>query len=86
MVTVSSLVQSGARSHLTASFELPRLMHGIQEVLSVERQYTAWNGMILGLIYRGIPSLTVVYRGKPLSFSTQVWAQITASSKVAYNV
>ena len=29
------------------------------------------DGMILGAFYRGIPSLTVVYRGKPLIFSTK---------------
>ena len=45
-------------------------MRGTQVVLSVEGQYTAWNGVILGPFYHGIPSLTVVYHGKPLSFST----------------
>ena len=38
----------------------------------MERRYTAWNGVIPGPFYRGIPSLTVVYRGKPLCFSTRV--------------
>ena len=38
-------------------------------VYRVERQYTVWNGVISGPFYRGIP---VVYRGKPLSFSTRV--------------
>ena len=50
------------------------ITRGIQAVLSVERQYTAWNGVIPGPFYRSIPSLTVVYRGKPLSFSTRVGA------------
>ena len=47
------------------------ITRGIQAVLSVERQYTAWNGVIPGPFYRGIPSLTIVYHGKPLSFSTR---------------
>ena len=47
------------------------ITRGIQAVLGVERQYTTWNGVILGPFYRGIPSLTVVCRGKPLSFSTR---------------
>ena len=32
---------------------------------------TTWNGVIPGPFYRGIPLLTAVYRGKPLSFSTR---------------
>ena len=47
------------------------ITRGIRAVLSVERQYTAWNGVIPGPIYHGTPSLTVVYHGKPLSFSTR---------------
>ena len=31
-----------------------------------------WNGVIPGPFYSGIPLLTIVYRGKPLSFSTRV--------------
>ena len=38
----------------------------------MERQYTAWNGVIPGPFYRGILSLIVVYCGISLSFSTQV--------------
>ena len=34
----------------------------IQAVLCGERQYAVWNGVISGPFYRGIPSLTVVYR------------------------
>ena len=64
-----SLVQIDARSHFTASLELLRQSHA---VLSVERQYTAWSGVIPAPFYHGIPSLTVVYRGKLLSFSTRV--------------
>ena len=48
------------------------ITRGIQAVLSIKRQYTAWNGVILGPFYRSTQSLTVVYRGKPLSFSTRV--------------
>ena len=48
------------------------ITRGIQAVLSVEGQYTAWNGVIPGPFYRSIPPLTVVYHGKPFSFSTRV--------------
>ena len=47
------------------------ITRGIQAVVSVERQYTVWYGVIPGPFYHSIPSLTVVYRGKPLSFS--IW-------------
>ena len=55
------------------------ITRGIQAVLSVERQYTAWNGVILGPFYRSILSLIVVYRGKLLSFSTRACIYRTAS-------
>ena len=46
------------------------ITRGIQAVLSMERQYITWNGVIPGPFYRGIPSLTFEYSGKLLSFST----------------
>ena len=48
------------------------IVHGIQGVLSVEQQYTVWNGVIPGPFYRGIPSHTIVYHGKLLNFFTRV--------------
>ena len=51
------------------------ITRGIQVVLGVERQYTAWNGVIPGPFYCGIPSLTIVYHGKLLSFSTRAYAE-----------
>ena len=52
------------------------ITRSIQTVLSVERQYTAWNGVILGPFYHCIPSLTIVYRSKLLSFSTWVLSAV----------
>ena len=49
MATVRSLVQSGAMSHFTAQLRITATITcGIQVVLSVERQYTAWDGVIPG--------------------------------------
>ena len=49
------------------------ITHGIQAVLSEEWQYiyrVEWSDT--GPFYHGILSLTIIYRGKLLSFSTQV--------------
>ena len=69
LVNVSSLVQIVSlhcQLRITAT-----ITRGIQAVLSVEWQFTVWNGVIPGPFYHGILSLTVVYCGKPLSFSTR---------------
>ena len=65
LFTRGDLTFTGAKWYqVSLHCQLRITARGIQAVLSVERQYTMWNGVISSPFYRGILSLTIVYRGK----------------------